>query len=91
MAGGQNPMPVKLTYKLDGSESKNMMMGRGGQTEQVSKAAWQGNTLVITTTTQIGEQKRVLSMDGANLKIESTNPGFQGGAPTTTTTTYKKG
>jgi hypothetical protein len=92
--GGQNPTPVKVVYKLDGSESKNTMMGRGGQMEQVSKAAWQGNTLVITTTTQNGEQKRVLSMDGANLKIVTTNPGnpnFGDGQPTTTTTTYTKG
>ncbi len=24
MGGGQNPAPVKLVYKLDGTESKNM-------------------------------------------------------------------
>src|SRR5262245_35921466 len=36
MGGGQNPAPVKLVYMLDGMESKNMVMGRGGQTEQVS-------------------------------------------------------
>ena len=29
-AGGQAPAPVKLTYNLDGSVSKNMMAGRGG-------------------------------------------------------------
>jgi hypothetical protein len=29
-AGGQAPVPVKLTYKLDGSVSKNMTTGRGG-------------------------------------------------------------
>src|SRR5687767_992548 len=40
---------VKTVFNLDGSESKNMMMGRGGQTEQVSKAAWEGTTLVVTT------------------------------------------
>jgi len=27
--GGPAPAPVKLTYKLDGSVSKNMMAGRG--------------------------------------------------------------
>jgi hypothetical protein len=38
---------VKLTYKLDGSVSKNMMAGRGGgvPTEQVSKAMWAANSL----------------------------------------------
>src|SRR5690349_282412 len=45
MGGGQAPAPVKLTYKLDGSESKNMMAGRGGQQEQVSKATWDGASL----------------------------------------------
>src|SRR4249920_2060480 len=48
VGGGQNPAPTKRVYKLDGSESKNP--GRGGQ-DQVSKAAWEGNKLVITTTT----------------------------------------
>src|SRR6185295_14227610 len=52
-AGGQAPAPVKPTYKLDGSVSKNKMAGRGGEapTEQVSKAMWAANTLVVTTTT----------------------------------------
>jgi hypothetical protein len=49
-AGGQAPAPVKLTYNLDGSVSKNMMAGRGGgaPTEQVSKAMWAANKLVVT-------------------------------------------
>jgi hypothetical protein len=45
---------VKLVYNLDGSDSKNMVMGRGGQTEQVSKTAWDGSKLVITTTYSMG-------------------------------------
>ena len=58
---------VKLTYKLDGSESKNMMAGRGGgaPTEQVSKAMWAGNNIVVTTTTSVGEEADVL--DGRRL------------------------
>ena len=84
----QGENPVKLVYKLDGTESKNAG-GRGGET--VSKAAWVGNTLVITTTTQMGEQKRVVSLDGGNLVIETTNPGREGGAPTTSKVVYKKG
>jgi hypothetical protein len=86
----QGENPVKLIYKLDGTESKNMVMGRGGQTEQVSKAAWAADKLVITTTTQFGEQKRTLSLTGGNLVIEQANPGRDGGAGTTTTITYKK-
>ena len=92
MAGGQNPTPVKVTYKLDGSESKNMMPGRGGgaPTEQVSKATVAGATIKIVTTTQFGEQTRTISMDGGKLKIESSQNGPDG-TPITTTTTYTKG
>ena len=41
---------ITLTYKLDGTESKNTMMGRGGTPmESVSTAKWDGSKLVITT------------------------------------------
>ena len=41
--------PLKFTYSLDGSESRNtVLMGRGIQ-EQVSRATWEGDKLVITT------------------------------------------
>ena len=90
MGGGQAPAPVKVVYNLDGSESKNMMMGRGGQMEQVSKAAWSGNMLVVTTTTGAGEQKRTFSLEGGNLVVETTNPGREGGPPTTSKLVYKK-
>jgi len=90
MGGGQNPAPVKLVYKLDGTESKNMMMGRGGQMEQVSKAAWAGQSLVITTTTAAGELKRTLSLQGGALVVETAAPGRDGGPGTTTKVSYKK-
>jgi hypothetical protein len=90
VGGGQNPAPVKLVYKLDGSESKNTMMGRGGPTEAVSKAMWSGNNLVVTTTTAAGEQKRTFMMEGGNLVVETSAPGRDGGAPTSTKVTYKK-
>jgi predicted metalloprotease with PDZ domain len=41
--------PLRFVYALDGSESRNVVnMGRGPQ-EQVSRAVWRANTLVITT------------------------------------------
>jgi hypothetical protein len=85
--GGQNPTPIKLVYNLDGSDSKNMMPGRGGgaPTEVVSKATWDGAKIVITT----GETKRVISMEGANMVVETTGPGREG-APQTTKAVYKK-
>jgi hypothetical protein len=90
--GGQAPAPVKLTYKLDGSVSKNMMAGRGGgaPTEQVSKAMWAGNNIVVTTTTGAGEEKRTFSMDGDNLVVETSPPARNGGAPNATKVTYKR-
>ena len=91
----QGDQTVTAVYKLDGSESKNMVAGRGGQQEQVSKAAWEGNKLSITTTVNFGgnnvEQKRVLSIEAGNLVIEQTAPGRDGGPPTTTKLVYKKG
>jgi hypothetical protein len=84
--GGQAPAPVKLTYKLDGSVSKNMMAGRGGApTEQVSKAMWAANKLVVATTTGAGEEKRTFSMDGGNLVVETSAP-----ARGVTKVTYQK-
>ena len=85
------PAPVKLTYKLDGSVSKNMVAGRGGgaTTEQVSKAMWAGNTLVVTTTTGAGDEKRTFSTDGGYLVVETSAPARNGGAPNITKVTYK--
>jgi hypothetical protein len=95
IARAQGDQTITAMYMLDGSESKNMVAGRGGQQEQVSKAMWDGNKLVITTTVNFGgtpaEQKRVLSMEGGNLVIEQTAPGRGGGEPTTTKVVYKKG
>ena len=92
VTGMQGQAPLELTYKLDGSESKNMMAGRGGgaPTEQVSKAVWTGNTLVITTTGANGDTKRVLSLAAGKLSIETTAPGRDGGPGMPTTVTYSK-
>jgi hypothetical protein len=86
---------TKAAYKLDGSESKNMQAGRGGQTEVVSKAAWDGNKVSITSS-QPGREggpaisrKAVISVTGGTLEIENTVDAGQG--PQTTKQTYKKG
>jgi len=75
---------MATTYKLDGSESKNMGMGRGGQTEQVSHAKMDGDKLVVTTTTPNGDQVTKWYMDGDWLVSERTT---QNGAQKTY---YKK-
>jgi hypothetical protein len=88
---------VKTVINLDGTESKNMMMGRGGtQTEQVSKAHWDGTKLVVTTSFKMGEtaveRKQAFQLDATGqLVVETTSPGRDGGEPMTTKQTYKKG
>lgn len=81
---------VVQTYKLDGSESKNTMMGRGGnQMEAVSTAKWEGQTLVIATKTDMGgqtfESTQRWTLNGNQLTVETTN------ARGTTKMVYTKG
>jgi AcrB/AcrD/AcrF family len=69
---------VTATYKLDGTESKNSMMGRGGQAvESVSTAKWDGPALVITTKMDMGngpqESTQKWTVSGSTLTIETTN------------------
>lgn len=86
---------VKLVYNLDGSESKNMVQGRGGQTEQVSKAAWDGTKLVITTNLMMGEnaitRTQTMSRDASGQLVVTVQGPGRGGEVMTTTQTYKKG
>jgi hypothetical protein len=93
--------PLRFVYALDGSETRNtMMMGRGFQ-EQRSRAAWDGDRLVITTIHALtdpatgrpatAEVKQVLSIDAAGaLVVETTRGGALGGAETSTRTAYRK-
>jgi hypothetical protein len=69
---------VVSTYKLDGTESKNTMMGRGGnQMESTSTAKFDGTTLVITTKMDMGngpvETTQKWTVSGSTLTVESTN------------------
>ena len=82
-----------IVFKLDGTQSKNTVTRGGQQQEQLSKATWEGNKLVIATEVNfqgnVAEQRRVLSLEGGNLVIEQTNPGRGGGG--STKVVYKKG
>jgi len=65
---------VTASYKLDGTESKNTMMGRGGTPmESVSTAKWDGSKLIITSKVGENESTQVLSLAGNVLTIETTN------------------
>ena len=72
------------TYKFDQTVD---IAGRGGATSK-AKAAWEGNTLVITTTTDMGgtaieqKQERSLSADGKEMTVVTTvSGGPAAGAP----------
>jgi hypothetical protein len=85
---------VSSTYKLDGTESVNKQMGRGGEIETKSTAKWDGSKLTIVTKTPaqdgtVREASQTWSLEGGNLVIDSTRPG-RDGSPMTTKTTYKK-
>jgi hypothetical protein len=100
-ARGDMQAPLKFAYALDGSETSNsVMMGRGIQI-QVSKAAWEGKELLLTTTHTVEDPaggkpskmdvKRKLWLESPEtLVVETTRDGALGGAATTTRTVYKK-
>jgi hypothetical protein len=70
--------PQTMTYKLDGSDSKNEQMGRGGAQTIISKAKWDGSSLVIDTTRDIQgmsittHEVRKLDNGGKEMHVEST-------------------
>ena len=68
------------------------MAGRSGgvPTEQVSKAMWAASSLVVTTTTGAGEEKRTFSMEGGDLVVETSAPARNGGAPNITKVIYQR-
>ena len=83
-------------YKLDGTESINKMMGRGGggEVETKSTAKWDGSKLTVVTKQpaqdgSIRESTQSWWLEGGNLVVESTRTGREG-APVTAKTVYKK-
>ena len=88
---------LKTVYKFDGSETKSTLTFGGNAIDQVSKAKWDGNKLVVSTSMDFGgnafEIGSTFSLDATgSLVVEQTRPDFQGGgAPVTTKSVYKKG
>jgi hypothetical protein len=69
---------VTLTYRLDGTESRNMMMGSGGQqADSLSTARWDGPRLTIATKQemdgQVSQSTQVWTLEGSTLTVENTN------------------
>lgn len=98
---GDMQPPLRFVYALDGLETRNsVMMGRGVQA-QLSKTAWDGDKLVITTIhtftdpasgkTMTAEVKQTLSLESpASLVVETIRAGILGGPSSTTRTIYRK-
>lgn len=85
---------IVSNYKLDGTESVNKMMGRGGnEVETKSTAKWDGSKLTVVTKQtapdgSIRESSQSWWLEGGNLVVESTRTSPQG--PVTAKTVYKK-
>lgn len=86
---------ITSTYKLDGTESVNKMMGRGGaEVETKSTAKWDGSKLTIVTKQTgpdgaVRESSQSWWLEGGNLVVESTRTGREG-TPVTAKAVYKK-
>lgn len=93
--------PLRFVYALNGSETKSALMVGQGKAEQVARATWDGATLVLNTTyitphpsgrdqlrTEVVQRIRLDSP--TTLTVETTRSAVLGGAPSTTTTIYRK-
>jgi len=89
--------PLRFVYALDGAETRIVInMGRGPQ-EFVSRAAWDGATLVITTTYEFRDgatgksasrgMRQVLALDPSGSLVITT---IHDGSDATASTIYKK-
>ena len=87
----QGASTVTLTYNLDGTETRNTVPTNFAPETQTSRAAWEGDKLVVVTTTAAGvRQTRTLSLVSGKLVVETSTPGA-GGAPVVSRKTYTKG
>ena len=86
----------KTSYKMDGSEAPSPMDFNGMTIDRMAKLIWEGNKLVLVTTSKMEQQaiefKSVWSLTAADtLSTVTTVPDFQGGAgPMTMKATYKR-
>jgi hypothetical protein len=89
--------PLRLTYALDGSDSRNAVMIGHATTEERSRLAWRDRTLVITTEFPAPvpgghvEVLQAIALESADtLVVETTREGVEGAPPSVTRTTYAK-
>jgi hypothetical protein len=98
---GDMQPPLRFVYALDGTETKNtVMIGHAAQT-RVSRAAWEGQILQVTTTYPavdpdsgkpftIEVTHRLSLASPTSLVIDVTRGAALGGQPTTSRALYRK-
>ena len=93
---------LRFVYAFDGSESRNAVMTGHSTQVRLSRAAWDGQALRITTMYPgvdpasgkafMTEVTHTLSLESpTTLVVEVTRSGVLGGQTTTTRTVYRKG
>jgi hypothetical protein len=98
---GDMQPPLRFVYALDGTETRNTVMIGHASQMRVSRAAWDGQTLQVTTsypavdpstgkpfTTEVTHRLSLASP--TSLVIEVTRGAALGGPATTTRTVYRK-
>ena len=86
---------IKTAFNLDGTPGKSPLEVQGMSIDRVTKSAWDGSKLVLTTVAdfqgQSFETKQIWMLADGTLTVDSTRPDFQGGgAPITMKLVYKK-
>ena len=82
--------PVSTVYELDGAESKNMQMGRGGGAEAVYKSRWEGAKLVTTITGGMGTATETRWLEPDGTMVVETARTSRDGSPMTMKLVYRK-
>jgi len=92
---------LRFAYALDGSESRNSVMIGHATSEQRSRVAWNGSSLVITTMypapsssegrAAVAEVRQTLTLETpTSLVFETTRMAIRGGPTNTTRSVYTK-
>jgi hypothetical protein len=85
----------RMVYKLDGTESRNVLVSHGSDIVTLSKASWNGNQLTIMSDTTYSDGrkryvKEVWSFGGdGRLVVEFNETGLEA-SPKTTTLVYTR-
>src|SRR5262245_60533533 len=93
-AHGSSGDDHRMTYKLDGSETRNVLKSHGSDIVTRSTASWTGARLTITSDTTYPDGRtlhavQVWSLDGDRLTVESIESGLRP-EPRTMTLVYAR-